>query len=224
MNEVPKFAAPQTVTAGPIGGSRKVYAAPKGRPDIRVPFREITLSDPKEPPVRVYDPSGPYTENVARIDLERGLPPGPRALDRRAWLSGDRRPGDPARGQRRRLGRPSDAALPGGTHAAGRQNRPARHPARVRPRRDRDRGNDLCRAPREPGARGGGRGRKRSYRRRRELRGGDPGIRDARIRAEKRWRAAAPSFPPTSITSSSSRWRSAATSSSRSTPTSAIPR
>ena len=75
MNEVPKFAAPQTVTAGPIGGSRKVYAAPKGRPDIRVPFREITLSDPKEPPVRVYDPSGPYTESVARIDLERGLPP-----------------------------------------------------------------------------------------------------------------------------------------------------
>ncbi len=75
MNEMPKFAAPQTVTAGPIGGSRKVYAAPKGRPDIRVPFREIALSDPKEPPVRVYDPSGPYTESAARIDLERGLPP-----------------------------------------------------------------------------------------------------------------------------------------------------
>ena len=82
MNEVPKFAAPQTVTAGPIGGSRKVYAAPKGRPDIRVPFREITLSDPKEPPVRVYDPSGPYTENVARIDLERGLP-----LVRERWIA-----------------------------------------------------------------------------------------------------------------------------------------
>ena len=82
MNEVPKFAAPQTVTAGPIGGSRKVYAAPKGRPDIRVPFREITLSDPKEPPVRVYDPSGPYTENVARIDLERGLP-----LARERWIA-----------------------------------------------------------------------------------------------------------------------------------------
>ena len=82
MNEIPKFAAPQTVTAGPIGGSRKVYAAPKGRPDIRVPFREITLSDPKEPPVRVYDPSGPYTENVARIDLERGLP-----LARERWIA-----------------------------------------------------------------------------------------------------------------------------------------
>ena len=44
MNEIPKLdAAPQTVTTGPIGGSRKVYAAPKGRPDIRVPFREIAL-------------------------------------------------------------------------------------------------------------------------------------------------------------------------------------
>ena len=42
MNEIAspaKFAAPQSVTTGPIAGSRKVYAAPKGRADIRVPFR-----------------------------------------------------------------------------------------------------------------------------------------------------------------------------------------
>ena len=75
MNEIAKFAAPQSVTTGPITGSRKVYAAPKGRSDIRVPFREIALADPSEPPVRVYDPSGPYTEGAARIDLARGLPP-----------------------------------------------------------------------------------------------------------------------------------------------------
>jgi phosphomethylpyrimidine synthase len=75
MNELPKFAAPHDVTAGPIAGSRKVYASPKGRADIRVPFREIPLSDPNEPPVRVYDRSGPYTESAARIDLDRGLPP-----------------------------------------------------------------------------------------------------------------------------------------------------
>ena len=75
MNEIAKFAAPQSVTTGPITGSRKVYAAPKGRSDIRVPFREIVLADPSEPPVRVYDPSGPYTEGAARIDLARGLPP-----------------------------------------------------------------------------------------------------------------------------------------------------
>jgi phosphomethylpyrimidine synthase len=82
MNEVPKFAAPETVTTGPIVGSRKVYAAPKGRPDIRVPFREIALSDPKEPPVRVYDPSGPYTECAARVDLAQGL-----VAVREAWIA-----------------------------------------------------------------------------------------------------------------------------------------
>jgi phosphomethylpyrimidine synthase len=81
MNEISKFAAPQSVTTGPIMGSRKVYAAPRGRPDIRVPFREIALSDPSEPPVRVYDPSGPYTESSAPVDLAHGLPPA-----REAWI------------------------------------------------------------------------------------------------------------------------------------------
>jgi phosphomethylpyrimidine synthase len=74
MNEIPKFAAPRSVTTGPIAGSRKVYAAPTGRSDIRIPFREIALSDPSEAPVRVYDPSGPYTESNAIIDLAAGLP------------------------------------------------------------------------------------------------------------------------------------------------------
>jgi phosphomethylpyrimidine synthase len=81
MNEIPKFAAPQTVTTGPITGSRKVYASPSGRVDIRVPFREITLSDPNEAPVRVYDPSGPYTESHIAIDLAAGLKPV-----REAWI------------------------------------------------------------------------------------------------------------------------------------------
>src|SRR5215216_3888118 len=73
---------PQSVTTGPIQGSRKVYASPAGRPDIRVPLREIALSDPLEPPVRVYDPSGPYTEADAAIDLAAGAP-----LVREAWIS-----------------------------------------------------------------------------------------------------------------------------------------
>ncbi|MFL5182112.1 MAG: phosphomethylpyrimidine synthase ThiC, partial [Microvirga sp.] len=73
---------PQSVTTGPIQGSRKVYASPAGRPDIRVPLREIALSDPLEPPVRVYDPSGPYTEADAVIDLAAGAP-----LVREAWIS-----------------------------------------------------------------------------------------------------------------------------------------
>ena len=78
MNEIPtsaKFAAPQAVTTGPIQGSRKVYASPAGRPDLRIPFREIALSDPNEAPLRVYDPSGPYTEAEPRIDLSQGLKP-----------------------------------------------------------------------------------------------------------------------------------------------------
>lgn len=62
------------VDTGPIPGSRKVYAAGALHPDIRVPFREIALHpSAKEPPVVVYDPSGPYTDETARIDIERGL-------------------------------------------------------------------------------------------------------------------------------------------------------
>src|SRR5215212_10070363 len=73
---------PQTVTTGPIQGSRKVYTAPQARPDIRVPFREISLTNPNEPPVRVYDPSGPYTETDSGIDLNKGLP-----LVREPWIA-----------------------------------------------------------------------------------------------------------------------------------------
>jgi phosphomethylpyrimidine synthase len=79
----PPKGLPHAVTTGPIQGSRKVYASPQGHPDIQVPFREIALSDPKEAPVRVYDPSGPYTDTQAVIDLSRGLP-----LVREPWLAG----------------------------------------------------------------------------------------------------------------------------------------
>ncbi len=69
-------ARPSEVTTGPIIGSHKIYSSPKGRPDIRVPFREIVL-DPsaREEPYRAYDCSGPYTDTGAAIDLEAGLPP-----------------------------------------------------------------------------------------------------------------------------------------------------
>jgi phosphomethylpyrimidine synthase len=75
-------AAPGSVTTGPISGSRKVYASPRSHPGIQVPFREIALSDPSEPAVRVYDPSGAYTASDARIDLAAGLP-----LVREAWIA-----------------------------------------------------------------------------------------------------------------------------------------
>lgn len=83
------------ITRAPFAGSRKVYLD-GSRPDLRVPFREITLSDTlvqqphgeplrePNPPLRVYDPSGPYTDPQAAIDITHGLPPL-----RRAWI-GDR--------------------------------------------------------------------------------------------------------------------------------------
>jgi phosphomethylpyrimidine synthase len=64
----------------PFPRSRKIYVQ-GSRPDIRVPMREISLSDTatdlggeKNPPVRVYDTSGPYTDPEASIDVRRGLP------------------------------------------------------------------------------------------------------------------------------------------------------
>ena len=74
-------AAPQTVTTGPIIGSRKIYVAAPEHPEMRVPFREVALTTDAEPPVRIYDPSGPYTETDAKIDLNAGL-----IQPRRAWL------------------------------------------------------------------------------------------------------------------------------------------
>jgi phosphomethylpyrimidine synthase len=63
-----------TVTTGPIAGSRKVYSAPEAAPELRVPLREIPLTEGSgEEPVRVYDPSGVYTEADAAIDVEKGL-------------------------------------------------------------------------------------------------------------------------------------------------------
>ena len=71
-----------TVTTGPVHGSAKVYSAPESHPELRVPFREIALSpDCGEPPFRVYDPSGPYTDTNTLLDLENGLPPA-----RQAWV------------------------------------------------------------------------------------------------------------------------------------------
>ena len=66
---------PSSVTTGPITGSQKVYSAPDAHPDILVPFRRIVL-DPSanEPPLDLYDCSGPYTETNVTIDLGTGLP------------------------------------------------------------------------------------------------------------------------------------------------------
>src|SRR5271166_1772604 len=71
----PKNVTPVEVTRGSLPGSRKVYAGAGGRPDIRVPFREIALHESSgEPPFRVYDTSGPYSDEAAKIDVNHGLP------------------------------------------------------------------------------------------------------------------------------------------------------
>src|SRR5262249_60862496 len=58
------------VTTGPIAGSRKIYSVPEAAPDLRVPLREIPLSAGSgEEPVRVDDPSGPYTDNDAATQV-----------------------------------------------------------------------------------------------------------------------------------------------------------
>ncbi len=80
------------ISTAPLAGSEKVYVR-GSRDDIRVPFREIKLTDtpnrdpnlpgtPNEP-VLVYDTSGIYTDPLANIDIEKGLP-----AIRSAWIEG----------------------------------------------------------------------------------------------------------------------------------------
>lgn len=61
------------ITTGPLTASRKVFTVPQHDTNLRVPFREIQTSDQKEPFVRVYDASGPYTDPNQIIDLNKGL-------------------------------------------------------------------------------------------------------------------------------------------------------
>ena len=92
MNANPQFlAATATVDEAaiqPLPNSRKIYVQ-GSRPDIRVPMREVSQSDTpasfgaeKNPPVYVYDTSGPYTDPTVKIDIRSGLP----AL-RAAWIA-----------------------------------------------------------------------------------------------------------------------------------------
>jgi len=91
MNANPKFleatAHVDEAAVKPLPNSRKVYVE-GSRPDIRVPMREITQSDTpgmfggeQNPPVFVYDCSGPYTDPSAKIDIRSGL-----AALRQKWI------------------------------------------------------------------------------------------------------------------------------------------
>ncbi len=62
------------VTTGPLPASTKVLKAGTIHPDIRVPMRQIALHPTSgEPPVTVYDSSGPYTVEGAAISIDAGL-------------------------------------------------------------------------------------------------------------------------------------------------------
>jgi len=64
-----------TIPTGPRTGGRKVYVAGELFPDIRVPFREVAVHpSANEPPVTMYDSSGPYTDPAVTIDIKKGLP------------------------------------------------------------------------------------------------------------------------------------------------------
>ncbi|MBY5466523.1 phosphomethylpyrimidine synthase ThiC [Rhizobium leguminosarum bv. trifolii] len=63
------------VTTGLLPASAKVLKAGTIHPDIRVPMRQIALHPTSgEPPVTVYDSSGPYTAEGAEIRIDAGLP------------------------------------------------------------------------------------------------------------------------------------------------------
>jgi phosphomethylpyrimidine synthase len=65
-----------------LPASSKVYLQGSIHSGLRVPMREITLHPSAgEPPLTVYDCSGPYTDPSVTIDIERGLAPL-----RSAWI------------------------------------------------------------------------------------------------------------------------------------------
>ena len=74
--EIPRAQEPVTVTTGPIRGSRKIHVGP-----LKVAMRAIDLEPSSgEPPLNVYDTSGPYTDPAVSIDIAQGL-----AALRRDW-------------------------------------------------------------------------------------------------------------------------------------------
>jgi len=105
----------------PFPASRKIYVT-GSRPDLRVAMREIsqsptrvalrdgTVREEANPPIRVYDTSGPYSDPSLRVDIRRGLP----AL-REAWIAerGDTEflPQESSTYARARLNDPELAAL-----------------------------------------------------------------------------------------------------------------
>jgi phosphomethylpyrimidine synthase len=71
-NDTGVISSEAKITTTPFPASKKVYREGSRYPDIRVPMREIALTDGST--FTVYDTSGPYTDPDAEIDVTRGLP------------------------------------------------------------------------------------------------------------------------------------------------------
>jgi phosphomethylpyrimidine synthase len=98
MNANPKFVVPKfsaesahvdAAAVKPLPNSRKVYVQ-GSRPDLLVPMREISQAETPasmgaevNPPIYVYDCSGPYTDPAVKIDIRSGL-----AALREGWITG----------------------------------------------------------------------------------------------------------------------------------------
>ena len=74
MNKLIGKLQPGSIPTGERPGSKKVYQPGVLWPDIRVPFRVVAVHpSANEPALTLYDPSGPYTDPTASIDIEKGL-------------------------------------------------------------------------------------------------------------------------------------------------------
>ncbi|MGQ3307212.1 MAG: phosphomethylpyrimidine synthase ThiC [Brevundimonas sp.] len=101
------------IPTGPRAGGVKVYVQGELYPEIRVPFREVAVHpSANEPPVTMYDSSGPYTDPSVTIDIKRGLP-----KVKSSWQL-DR--GDIARVENPREVKPEDNGHASGKHLAPR--------------------------------------------------------------------------------------------------------
>ena len=112
------------VTTGPLPASQKVHVPGVLHPDLRVAMREIAVGG-GEPPLRVYDPSGPYSDAAHRTDIRRGLPEL-----RRAWIEAR---GDVAAYAGRDPQPEDDGLKPGEARRVPQFDRAGRRPLMARP-------------------------------------------------------------------------------------------
>jgi phosphomethylpyrimidine synthase len=72
MNAPDRLAQVLALTREPFPASRKVHEPGRLHAQLRVPMREVLLTDGER--VTLYDTSGPYTDPEEPIDVRRGLP------------------------------------------------------------------------------------------------------------------------------------------------------